>query len=64
MSRYRDPQLQVGANPSYLCILRPNIYSSWCLNTYFVPDNSDELIQTDYMTTVAVCRALKVTITL
>ena len=36
-SRYRDPQLQVGENYSYLFNLRPNIYKSCCLNTHFVP---------------------------
>ena len=41
VSRYRDPQLQVGENYSYSFNLRPNIYKSWCLDTYFVPNNCD-----------------------
>ena len=31
VSRYRDPQLQVGVNDSYLLKLKPNICKSWCL---------------------------------
>ena len=37
VSRYRDPQLQVGENYSYSFNLRPNIWKSWCLNTHFIP---------------------------
>ena len=40
MSRYRDPQLQVGENYPYLFYLRPNICKYWCLNTRFNPINS------------------------
>ena len=36
LSRYRDPQLQVGENDSYLYNLIPNIYRFWCLNTHNV----------------------------
>ena len=31
VSRYRDPQLQVAENYSYLFNLKPNIYKSWYL---------------------------------
>ena len=41
VSRYRDPQVQVGENYSYWFILRPNICKSCCLNTLFVPNNFD-----------------------
>ena len=41
VSRYRDPQPQVVENYSYLFNLRPNIYKCWCLNTNFIPNNSD-----------------------
>ena len=34
VSRYRDPQLQVDENYSYLFILKPNICKSWCTNTH------------------------------
>ena len=40
VSRYRDPQLQVGENHAYLFNLRSNICKSLCLNTHFVPKNS------------------------
>ena len=40
MSRWRNPQLQVGENYSYLSNFRPNICKSWCLNTYFIHKNS------------------------
>ena len=39
VSRYRDPQLQVGENLSYLFNLRQNICNYCCLNTYFTPNN-------------------------
>ena len=41
MSRYRDPQLQVGENYSYVFDLRQNIWKSLCLNTHIVPNNFD-----------------------
>ena len=41
MSRYRDTQLQVGKNYSYLPKLRTNISKSCFLNTHCVPNNSD-----------------------
>ena len=41
VSRYRDPQLQVGENYSYLFNLRPTICKSWYLNTHFFLNNSD-----------------------
>ena len=41
VSRYRDSQLQVCKNYSYLFNLRPNICKSLCLNTHFVPNISD-----------------------
>ena len=34
VSRYRDPQPQVVENYSYVLNLRPNIYKSWCLDTF------------------------------
>ena len=41
VSRYRDPQLQVAENDLYLFNFMPNIGNSWCLNTYFVSNNSN-----------------------
>ena len=38
VSRYRDPQLQVGENHSYFFNLRQHICKSCCLNTHFIPD--------------------------
>ena len=37
----RDPQPQVFENYSYLFNLWTNIYKSWCLNSHFIPNNSD-----------------------
>ena len=39
--RYRDPQLQVGENYSYLFDLRSNICQSWNLSIQFILNNSD-----------------------
>ena len=39
--RYRDPQPQVVENYSFLCNLSPNINKSRCLNSHFIPNNSD-----------------------
>ena len=41
VSRYRDPQLQVGGSFWYLFTLWPNICKSRCLNTHFAPNNCD-----------------------
>ena len=41
VSRYRDPQLHVAENYSYLFHLSTHIRKSWCLYTHFIPDNSD-----------------------
>ena len=41
VSRYRDPQLQVGENKPYLFNLRPNICKFCRLNTHFVHNNCD-----------------------
>ena len=41
VSRYRDPQLQVGENYSCLFNLMPNICKSWCLSTHSIPNTSD-----------------------
>ena len=41
VSRYREPQLQVGENYSYLFNLRSNICKYWCLDTDFISNNSD-----------------------
>ena len=38
--RYRDPQLQVAENYSYLFNLSKKISKSWCLDTHFIPNNS------------------------
>ena len=40
-SRYRDPQLQVADNYSYLFNLNTNICKSLCLDTHFIANNSD-----------------------
>ena len=40
-SRYRDSQPQLVEKYSYLFNLEANIYKSLCLNTHFVPNNSD-----------------------
>ena len=40
-SRYGDTQLQVGENSSYVFNLLPNICKSLCLNTQFIPYDSD-----------------------
>ena len=39
VSCYRDPQLQVGDNCSYVFNLRPKICKCSCLNTHFIPNN-------------------------
>ena len=41
VSRYRDPQLQVAENYSYLFNLSTNICKSLCLDTYLIPNYSD-----------------------
>ena len=41
VSRYRDPQLQVGENYSHLFNMDTNICKSWCLDTHLIPNNSD-----------------------
>ena len=41
VSRYRDPQLQVGKNYSYLLNLIYILCKFLCINTYFVPNISD-----------------------
>ena len=41
VARYRDPQLQVGENYSYLFILSTAICQFWCSDTYFIANNSD-----------------------
>ena len=43
VSRYRDPQLQVGENYSYLFNLSTNICRSGCLDAHFSPNISDLL---------------------
>ena len=37
VSRYRDPQLQVGENHSYLCDFSTDICKPQCLDTHFIP---------------------------
>ena len=39
--RYREPQLHVDENYSYLLNLRRNICTVLCLNTHFFPNNCD-----------------------
>ena len=39
VSRYRDPQIQVGENYSYLFNLDTNIYKLCCSDTHFAPNN-------------------------
>ena len=41
VSRYRDPQLQVAENYSYLFNLSTNICKLSCLDTHFIPSNGD-----------------------
>ena len=41
VSRYRDPQLQVAENYSYLFNFITNICKSSCLDTHFIPNNSN-----------------------
>ena len=51
VSRYCDPQLQVGEKYLYLFNLKTNICKSWCLNSNFISNNSDLIskqIKTDY----------------
>ena len=45
VSRYRDPQLQVGEKLSLLFNLSPNISKSWCLNAYFARNNSAFIVK-------------------
>ena len=41
VGRYRDPQLQVGENYSYLLNVRLNIYKYGCLHTHLIPYKCD-----------------------
>ena len=41
VSRYRDPQLQVVENYTYLFNLRPNMDKSWWVNTHVIRNISD-----------------------
>ena len=41
MSRYRDPQLQVDENFSYLFNLKSNICQILLFNTHFILNDSD-----------------------
>ena len=43
VSRYRDPQPQVAENYSYLFDLNTNICKFCCLNSHFIPYNSDTI---------------------
>ena len=38
---YRDPQPQVVESYSYLINLGPNIWKYWCINSNFIPNNSE-----------------------
>ena len=40
VSRYREPQIQVGENHSFINLIQKNC-KSLCLNTHFVPINCD-----------------------
>ena len=39
--RYCEPQLQVAENYSYVFNLTTDICQSWCLDTHFIPNNSE-----------------------
>ena len=41
VSRYRDPQLQVAENYSYLFSVSTNISKFRCFYTHFIPNTSD-----------------------
>ena len=41
VARYRDPQIQVAENYSYLFNMGTHICKSWYLDTHFIPNNSD-----------------------
>ena len=43
VSRYREPQLRMGENYSDVFNLRFPIFESWCLNTYFIPNNDQNI---------------------
>ena len=61
VSRYRDPQLQVAKNYSYLFDLSTIICKSWCLDTHFVPDISDLIdYQAELKTTIVVISEMRV----
>ena len=63
MSRYRDPQLQVGENYWYLFNLRQNMCKSWCTNKHFISNNSDLIcLLNELKTTTVVFSALWVSI--
>ena len=62
VSRYRDPQLQVGEKIPFLLNLKPNISNSWCLSIYFIRNNSDLIGQQDkFKTPIVVPSAIRVT---
>ena len=41
VSRYSDPQLQMGYSYSYSFNFRPNIWKSLCSNIHLIPNNCD-----------------------
>ena len=45
VSRYPDPQSLIGKRHAYLLNLIPKIALSSCLNTHFIPNNSDVITQ-------------------
>ena len=38
VSRYRDPQIQVDKNYTYLFHLSTNIWKSWCSDAHLIPN--------------------------
>ena len=61
VSRYRDPQLQVAKNYSYLLNVITIICKSCCLDTHFAPDISDLIdYQAELKTTIIVISEMTV----
>ena len=58
VSRYRDPQRQVGEN-YYMFNLRPNIYTSLLLNTHSISNYRDLISQQNRYKTIIVVVKVK-----
>ena len=52
VSPYRDPQLQVVENYSYLFNLRTKICKTFLLNTHLIPNNSDLAVYWNKLETI------------